>query len=82
MYAMIGVELRKRFSSNREDGSVTTHLHTSPEVVKICYHGDVVQLMEPQLCVARLFVQRHSPLDEEPIRPSQINRFGHADTRG
>ena len=36
MYAMIGVELRTgRFSSNLEDGSVKTHLHTSPIVVKI-----------------------------------------------
>ena len=37
IYAMIGVELRTsgRFSSNLEDGSVKTHLHTSPIVVKI-----------------------------------------------
>ena len=37
MYAMIGVELRMQgeISSNREDGSVKTHLHTSPIVVKI-----------------------------------------------
>ena len=34
---MIGVELRTsgRLSSNLEDGSVKTHLHTSPIVVKI-----------------------------------------------
>ena len=37
IYAEIGVELRTlgRFSSNLEDGSVKTHLPTSPIVVKM-----------------------------------------------
>ena len=42
IYAMIGVELRTpgRFSSNLEDGSVKTHLHTSPIVVKIKFEHE------------------------------------------
>ena len=51
MYAMIGVELRTHgeFSSNREDGSVKMHLHTSPIVVNISTVF-VVEHLEESVC--------------------------------